>query len=79
MREKGDAEFEAEAAKCNSLVALPDTTERVPNFRCSALASVAHVKSMLVILLDRLELKGKKFSSFAPSTIPYPQCSACKD
>ena len=40
--------------------------ERVPNFRCSALDSVAHVKSMLVMLLERLELK--KFSSFAPST-----------
>lgn len=28
----------------------------------------AHVKSLLVMLLERLELRGKKFSSFAPST-----------
>ena len=30
--------------------------------------SVAHVKSLLVMLLERLELKGKKFLSFAPSS-----------
>lgn len=32
MREKGDSDFETEAAKCNSLVALRDAAERVPNF-----------------------------------------------
>ena len=68
MREKGDTGFEAEAAKCNSLVALREAAKRVPNFRSSTLDSVAHVKSLLVMLLERLELKGKKFSSFAPST-----------
>ena len=59
MREKGDAEFEAQAAKCNSLTALREAAERMPNFRSSALDSVAHVKSLLVMLLERLELKGK--------------------
>ena len=68
MRKKGDTGFEAEAAKCNSLIALREAAERVPNFRSSALDSVAHVKSLLAMLLERLELKGKKFSSFAPST-----------
>ena len=67
MQEKGDTGFEAEAAKCKSVIALCEAAVCVPNFR-SALDSVAHVKSLLVMLLERLELKGKKFSSFAPST-----------
>ena len=52
MWEKGDTGFEAEAAKCNSLVALREAAERVPNFRSSALDSVAHVKSLLCFLKD---------------------------
>ena len=68
MREKGDSDFEAEVAKCKSLVALHDAAERVPNFRSSALDSIAHVKSLLTMLLKRLELKNKKFSSFASCT-----------
>ena len=68
MQEKGDTGFEAEATKCNSLVALREAAKCVPNFRSSAFDSVAHVKSMLVMLLERLELKCKKFSSFVLST-----------
>ena len=68
MREKGDADFEAEVAKCNSLVALRDAADRVPNFRSSALDSMAHVKSFLTMLLGRLELKRKQFSSYASCT-----------
>ena len=64
MREKMDQEFEAEAAKCNSLTSLRDAAKQSPEFKTSALDSVAHVKSLLVMLLERLELKGKKFSAF---------------
>ena len=41
MQEKGDSNFEAEAAKCNSLVALHDDADHVLNFRSSALDSMA--------------------------------------
>ena len=68
MRQTGDTEFEVQAAKCNSLAALREAAERTPGFRSSALDSVAYVKSLLVMLLERLELKGKKFSPFAPSS-----------
>ena len=51
-----------------SLTALREAAERIPNFRSSAIDSVSHVKSLLVMLLERLELKGKKFLSFAPSS-----------
>ena len=64
MREKGDDEFEAEAKKCTSLATLCDAANRWPEFRTAALDSIAHVKLLLVMLLERLELKGKKFSSF---------------
>ena len=68
MRETGSSDFEAEAAKCNSLAALRGATQRMPNFRAEALDSIAHVKSLLVMLLQRLELKEKKFSPFFPAT-----------
>ena len=64
MREKGDSDFEAEAAKCNSIAALRGATQHMPNFRTEALDSIAHVKSLLVMLLERLELKKKKFSCY---------------
>ena len=64
MREKGDDEFEAEAERCNSLATLHDAVKRRPEFKAAALDSIAHVKSLLVMLLERLELKDKKFSSF---------------
>ena len=64
MREKGYDNFEAEAERCNSLAALCDATKRRPEFKAAALDSIAHVKSQLVMLLERLKLKGKKFSSF---------------
>ena len=41
MHEKGDSEFEAEVAKCNSFVARCDAAERVPNLKSSTLDSVA--------------------------------------
>ena len=68
MREKGDPDFEAEAGKCNSLAALRNATQRMPNFRSAALDSMAHVKSLLITLLERLELKKKKFSTLFPAT-----------
>ena len=64
MREKMDEEFETEAAKCKSLRDLRDCSKRIPDFKSTALDTVAHVKSLLVMLLGRLELKGKKFSAF---------------
>ena len=54
------------ATKCNSLVALRDAAKRLPNFRSSSLDNMAHVKSLLAMLVIRLELKGKKFCSFVP-------------
>ena len=50
--------------KCTSLATLRDAAKRRPEFRTAALDSIAHVKSLLVMLLERLELKGKKFASF---------------
>ena len=38
--------------------------QRGPPSSTAALDSIAHVKSLLVMLLEHLELKGKKFSSF---------------
>ena len=61
MREKGDSDFEAEAAKCNNLVVLRDAADCVPNFRSSALYSMAHVKSLLTMLLGRWNSRGKNF------------------
>ena len=67
-REKGDSDFEAEVAKFSSLVALRNAAEHVSNFRSSGLDSIAHVKSLLTMLLERLELKSKKLLSFASCT-----------
>lgn len=64
MREKGDDDFEAEAEKCSSLAALREAAKKRPEFKSQALDSIAHVKSLLVMLLERLELKGKQFFSF---------------
>ena len=74
MREKGDSEFEAEAAKRNSIATLCDAAKRHPKFRSAALDGIAHVKSLLVMLLERLELKGKTFSSSF-----FSKCAACKE
>ena len=62
-QEKGDDEFEAETKKCTRLATLRDAAKRQPEFRTAALDSIAHVKSLLVMFLKRLELKVKKFSS----------------
>lgn len=59
-----DPAFEAEVKKCKNLAKLRDAARRVADFKTTALDSVAHVKSLLVMLLDRLELKGKKFCMF---------------
>ena len=68
MRKKGDSQFEVEAAKCNSLATLRDAAKRQPEFMSAALDSIAHVKCLLVMLLERLELKGKTFSSLPPAS-----------
>ena len=68
MCEKMDDDFEGEAMKCNSLASLCDAAKRFPDFKSTALDSVAHVKSLLVMLLERLELKGKKFSAFSAAS-----------
>ena len=52
--------------KLRSAPALPPFVmlQRGPPSSTAALDSIAHVKSLLVMLLEHLELKGKKFSSF---------------
>jgi len=40
---------------------LRDAAKKMSTFKTTALDSVAHVKSLLIMLLDRLELKGKRF------------------
>ena len=64
MQEKGDSDIESKVVKCNSLVAFRDASEHVSDFRTSLLDSIAHVKSLLTMLLERLKLKNKKFSLF---------------
>ena len=68
MREKGEDEFEKEAAKCNSLSALRDAAKKDPTFQEAAMDSLSHVKSLLVQLLGRLQLKGKTFVPFFPAS-----------
>ena len=55
-------------AKCNSLADLRDAAVKFPSFKSTTLDSLAHVKSLLVKLLERLELKGKKFTPFFPAS-----------
>ena len=68
MREKGDDEFEKEAAKCNSLTSLRETAKKDPNFKSAAIDSLSHVKSLLVQVLRRLKLKDKTFTPFFPAS-----------
>ena len=68
MREKGNDAFEKEAAKCNSLSALRDSVKKDPTFKLAAVDSLSHVKSLLVQLLGRLQLKGKTFLPFFPAS-----------
>lgn len=68
MREKGDDEFEKVAAKCNSLSTLREAAKKDPAFQEAAVDSLTHVKSLLVQLLDRLQLKGNKFIPFFPAS-----------
>ena len=58
MREKGEDEFEKEAAKCNKLSALRDAAKKDSNFQLAA-----------VQLLDRLQLKGKTFLPYFPASV----------
>ena len=64
MQEKMDHSYEAEAANCNSLSTLRKTAERIAGFDAAILDSIAPVKCLLVKLLERLELKEKKFLSY---------------
>ena len=48
---------------CAGRATLHEAAKRRPVFKAEALDSIAHVKSLLVMLMERLELKGKKFSS----------------
>ena len=41
-----------------------DAAEHIPSFKSSALDSPAHVKSPLAMLVQRLELKSKKYCFF---------------
>ena len=51
--------------KLRSTIALsPYVMRQNDDQSLKALDSIAHVKSLLVMLMERLELKGKKFSSF---------------
>ena len=65
MRDKMDERFEEEAAKCNSLATLREAAKRSPGFQDTALDSIAHLKCLLTSLTERLELKGKKFTTFS--------------
>ena len=64
MREKGNYDFEAKAEKCSSLAVLHEATKRQLEFKSQALNSIGHVQFLLVVLLEHLELKGEKLSSF---------------
>ena len=68
IRQEIDSAFEAEVKKCKNLVKLCDAARRVADFKTTALDSVAYVKSLVVMLLDRLELKGKKFCMFSAAS-----------
>ena len=58
-----DAVFEA-LSPMRHATELSHSAKRRPEFKSAALDRIAHIKSLLVMLLGRLELKGKKFSSF---------------
>lgn len=53
--------FRRQALLCVWLVFI--NAKWQPKFTAAALDSIAHIKSMLVMLLECLDLKGKKFSS----------------
>ena len=59
-----DPSYEAEAAKCNSLSTLRKTAERITGFDAAILDNIAPVKCFVVKILERLELRGKKFLSY---------------
>jgi len=56
---------EMEVEKCSSMKALRAVAKRNPSFREASLDSIAPVK---IVLTNRLELKGKKFSTFAATS-----------
>ena len=68
MQKKMEPNYEHEAAKCNSLATLQNTAERVEGFDTAILDSISPVKCLLVKLLERLELKGKKFLSYTAAS-----------
>ena len=68
MRKEMEPKYEDEAVKCNSLATLRNTAERVEGFDTAILDSISPVKCLLVKLLERLELKGKKFLSYTAAS-----------
>ena len=60
MRQEMDPTFKAEAKKYNSLAKLRDAARRVVDFKTTALDSVAHVKSLLCMLLNRFDESHQK-------------------
>jgi len=68
MRKEMEPKYKDEAAKCNSLATLQNTAERVEGFDTAIVDSISPVKCLLVKLLERLELKGKKFLSYTTAS-----------
>ena len=52
MREKMDAEYESVAGKCKTLTALREPVAKHPTFKSSTQDSIAHVKSLLVMIVQ---------------------------
>ena len=47
------------------MTALRETAKKVPGFLEAVLDSISHLKCLLTSLTNRLELKGKKFTTFS--------------
>ena len=61
MREKQDADFEKAADKCKNMSDLRAAASKSPEFKDSALDSIAPVKVLLTQLFERLQLKEESF------------------
>ena len=61
MREKMTDSFEDEVKKCNNLKQLRATAKRIPDFSESVSDSISHTKVLLTQIMERLQLKNKKF------------------
>jgi len=61
MKEKMTDSFEDEVKKCNNLKQLRATAKRIPDFSESVSDSISHTKVLLTQIMERLQLKNKKF------------------